>query len=407
MSAAAVQQIGAAESSHIVNILLVDDNPAKLLALESALAGLGQNLVKARSGEEALRALLAHDFAVILLDVNLPGMTGFELAKMLRSRPRSRHTPIIFISAVDAPETRAREGYALGAVDYIYTPDPEVLRAKAKVFVELFQKTEEVTRQAAAIRRLNAELEQRVAERTAALQRSNEALQQFVYVASHDLQEPLRTIATYVKLLARRYHDKLDGEAQEFIDFAVDGAERMQQLIQGLLAYSRVGNKELVRTATDCESVLACTLRDLRQAIQESGAEVTHDPLPTVAADAQQLGLVLQNLLGNAIKFRGGERPRVHVSAVRDGRQWRFAVRDNGIGLDPRHAERIFHIFQRLHTRQEYPGTGIGLAICKKVVERHGGRIWVESAPGQGATFFFLISDSCAPARDGAEGRAD
>ncbi|HKA55744.1 MAG TPA: response regulator, partial [Candidatus Binatia bacterium] len=314
MSAAAVGQVGAEESSHTVNILLVDDNPAKLLALESALAGLGQNLVKAGSGEEALRALLAHDFAVILLDVNLPGMTGFELAKMLRSRPRSRHTPIIFISAVDTPETRAREGYALGAVDYIYTPDPEVLRAKAKVFVELFQKTEEITRQAAAIRRLNAELEQRVAERTAALRRSNEALQQFVYVASHDLQEPLRTIATYVKLLARRYHDRLDGEAKEFIDFAVDGAERMQQLIQGLLAYSRVGNKELARTATDCESLLACTLHDLRQAIEESGAEVTHDPLPTVAADARQLGLVLQNLLSNAIKFRGGERPRIHVS---------------------------------------------------------------------------------------------
>ncbi|HEV8718294.1 MAG TPA: ATP-binding protein [Candidatus Binatia bacterium] len=399
MSAAVVKQGEIEKLSRTVNILLVGDTPTKLLALHSALADLGQNLVRARSWEEALRALLAHDFAVILLDVNMSGMNGFELAKMLRSRPRSKHTPIIFISAVDAPETHPHASYAVGAVDYIYTPDPEVLRAKVKVFVELFQKTEAITRQAATIRQLNTELEQRVAARTAALQRSNEALQQFVYVASHDLQEPLRTVATYVKLLARRYQGKLDADTEEFIGFAVDGAERMQQLIQGLLAYSRVESKELTCTATDCESVLACTLRDLQQAIRESEAEITHDPLPTVAADAQQLRLVLQNLLGNAIKFRSSERPRIHVSAAQDGRQWRFAVRDNGIGLDPRQAERIFHIFQRLHTRKEYPGTGIGLAICKQVVERHGGRMWVESAPGQGATFFFTLSNPSSLSR--------
>jgi len=321
----------------------------------------------------------------------MPGMSGFELARMIRSRPRSKHTPIIFISAVNASETYVREGYALGAVDYIYTPNPEVLRAKVKVFVELSQKTEEVTRQAAAIRQLNAELEQRVAERTAALQRSNEALQQFAYVASHDLQEPLRTIATYVKLLAQRYQGKLDTQAEEFIGFTVDGAERMQQLIQGLLAYSRVESKELLRTSVDCEHVLTCTLHDLQQAITESGAEITHDPLPTIEAEAKQLGLVLQNLLGNAIKFRSHEPPRIHVSAKQNEQYWRFAVRDNGIGLDPQHIERIFNIFQRLHTRQEYPGTGIGLAICKKIVERHGGQIWVESVPGEGATFCFTL----------------
>jgi len=267
------------------------------------------------------------------------------------------------------------------------------LRAKVKVFIELFQKTEEITRQAAAIRQLNTELEKRVAERTAALQRSNEELQQFAYIASHDLQEPLRTIATYVKLLAQRYRGRLDAEADEFIGFVVDSAERMQQLIQSLSLYSQVENKELACTPTDCETILAGTLRDLQRAIKENDAEITHDPLPTIKADAKQLRLVFQNLLSNAIKFRSDEHPRIHVSARRDGQYWRFAVRDNGIGLDPGYTERIFYIFQRLHTRQEYPGTGIGLAICKKVVERHGGCIWVESALGQGATFFFTMRD--------------
>lgn len=230
---------------------------------------------------------------------------------------------------------------------------------------------------------------------TAALQRSNEELQQFGYIVSHDLTEPLRTVTNYLQLLTRDYRGKLDATADDYIAVAVDGAQRMQELIKGLLAYTRVGsNPDVPSTSVDCEALLARTLQDLAMAIQETGAEVTHNPLPTVRGDIRQLGLVLQNLIGNALKFHGNAAPRIHVSAEREEHGWRFAVRDNGIGIAPEHAERIFQVFQRLHTRCEYPGTGIGLTICKRIVERHGGRIWVESTPGQGSTFLFTISET-------------
>ena len=375
-----------------MKILLVDDNPANLLAFESILADLGQELVKAHSGRQALRYLLNQDVAVILLDVNMPGMNGFETAELIRRRKRSEHVPIIFVSAIDQTQNHALKGYSLGAVDYLPTPaTPEVLRSKVAVFIELFKKTQEVRRQEQALRALNAQLEQRVAERTAELQRSNEELQQFAYVVSHDLQEPLRVVASYVQQLAERYQDKLEAEANELISYALDGARRMQQLIVDLLAYSRIDTTGQEFAPTDCEGVLQRVLSDLRVAIEESGAEVTHDPLPQVMADNVQLGQVLQNLLGNAIKFRSQEPPRIHVSARQEGQQWVFSVRDNGIGINPRYAERIFGIFERLHPRTEYPGTGIGLAICKKIVERHGGQIWVESEPGKGAAFFFTL----------------
>ncbi|UCE17893.1 MAG: PAS domain S-box protein [Gemmatimonadota bacterium] len=223
------------------------------------------------------------------------------------------------------------------------------------------------------------------------LERSNQELEHFAYIASHDLQEPLRMIASYMQLLKRRYSDRLDSDATEFIGFAVDGAVRMQNLINDLLAFSRVGTRGKPFKPTKCEDVLKQVLVNLKVAIEESQARVTHDALPAVVADGTQLVQVFQNLIGNAIKFRSAMNPEIHVGVVRDNGEWRFSVADNGIGIDSQYTERIFRIFQRLHTKDEYPGTGAGLAICKKIVERHGGRIWAGSQPEQGSIFYFTI----------------
>jgi signal transduction histidine kinase/CHASE3 domain sensor protein len=233
--------------------------------------------------------------------------------------------------------------------------------------------------------------EEALALKAQELARSNADLEQFAYVASHDLKEPLRAVGGCVRLLQRRYGGKLDDRADEFIHHAIDGATRMEGLIDGLLAFSRVGTRGGKFEAVECEKALDTALRNLAVAIQESDAVVSQDPLPTVSADASQMVSLFQNLIGNALKFRRVAPPRIHVRAQSDGTHWRFAVRDNGIGIDSQYFGRIFGIFQRLHTRREYPGTGIGLAICKKIVERHGGRIWVESAAGEGTTFYFTL----------------
>jgi PAS domain S-box-containing protein len=228
----------------------------------------------------------------------------------------------------------------------------------------------------------------------AELARSNAELEQFAYVATHDLQEPLRAVASCVQLLQKRYEGELDEKAQEFITHAVDGTKRMQTLINDLLAYSRISTDAQVFASTNCEMALQEALANLMVAIDESGAVVTQDALPMVSGDATQLTQLFQNLVGNALKFRGERPPQIHIGAVRNNGDWRFSVADNGIGMEPQYFERVFLVFQRLHTRKEYQGTGIGLAICKKVVERHGGRIWAESEPGEGATFCFTIPET-------------
>ena len=223
------------------------------------------------------------------------------------------------------------------------------------------------------------------------LERSNKELEQFASIASHDLQEPLRMVASYTQLLAERYEGQLDEKAKKYIAYAVEGAIRMQRLVNDLLAYSRVSTRGNPIETTDLHSILGEAIRNLAATIEESKAIVTNEELPMVRADSSQLVQVFQNLLANAIKFRGEDFPDIHVSVRDGGREWVFSIRDNGIGIDRQYADRIFVIFQRLHTRQEYPGTGIGLAVCKRIVERHGGRIWFESEPGKGSTFFFTV----------------
>lgn len=267
-----------------------------------------------------------------------------------------------------------------------------LLASKAKGFF-----TEAKEEQLMTIARLigivveNHELFQAVVKSETELKRSNAELEQFAYVASHDLQEPLRMVTNYTTLLARRYKGKLDETANDYIGFAVDGAKRMQGLINDLLAYSRVGRQGKEMGPVNCAEVVARALSALELAIADCGAKVTYDNLPTVLADEMQMGQLFQNLIGNAIKYRNGATPEVHVGCVSKGDDWQFAVRDNGIGIDPEYAERIFVIFQRLHTRDEYSGSGIGLAVCKKIVEHHGGKIWVESQVGKGATFYFTL----------------
>jgi two-component system sensor histidine kinase/response regulator len=367
-------------------VLIVDDMPDNLGVLTTHLEDHGYLAVVAQGGAEGIeRAEFVHP-DLILLDVLMPGLDGLETCRRLKASERTRDIPIIFMTAL--VDTVAKvAGFEAGAVDYVTKPlDGAEVLARIDTHLTLYRLRHELELQ-------NAQLQREILahEQTQqALRRSNTELEQLAYVASHDMQEPLRMVASYLQLVAQRYQGRLDADADEFIGYAVDGAKRMQALINDLLAYSRIGTKARPFEPTDCNAVVKTALAQLRIAIDESGAEVAVGALPTVPGDATQLLQLFQNLIGNAIKFRGGGRPpKVDVSAEPHADGWCFAVRDNGIGIAPEYFERVFVLFQRLHGRTEYAGTGIGLAICKKIVERHGGRIWVESTPGEGAVFRF------------------
>lgn len=391
------------------SVLVVNDDLRQLFALEALLVDVGQKVVQARSGEEALKFVLDQEFALILMDVKMPGMNGFETAALIRQRKQSANTPIIFITAYDSNETHVSRGYSLGAVDYIHAPIiPEVLQGKVGALVELYNKTLEVRRQAELLRekerldyerklaeaqqREEREKERRIAEVLAVkaeeLARSNADLDEFAYLAAHDLREPLRTVASYSQELAKRFGN--DAQGCELVERVVDGVHMMDRLITDLYTYSQVGRRGKV-APTDCQKALATASGNLRAAIDDSDATLSTDRLPTVMAVEIEVVRLFQNLIGNAIKFRGREPIRVHVSAKREGDDWQFSVCDNGIGIEREYCERIFDAGERLYGKRRYPGTGLGLTICRKIVLRHGGRIWVESNPGKGSTFFFTL----------------
>lgn len=309
-------------------------------------------------------------YDVVLADYKLPNWNGMESVELLRRE--GLDVPVILVSGA-LGELTAVDCIKRGAADYVLKD--HLARLPGSV------------RQAVREKVLRQDHKQGQGE----LARSNRDLEQFAYVASHDLQEPLRMVATYTQLLAQRYQGRLDADADKYIHYAVDGAMRMQKLVQDLLAFSRVGRQGKPLQSTDCDVVLQTSLKNLEVAVQESGAVVQHAQLPAVMADSSQLVQVFQNLIGNAIKFRSSEPPSIRVSAEAKGKEWVFSVADNGIGIAAEQTENVFVIFRRLHTREEYPGNGIGLSICKKIVEQHGGRIWVESEPGCGSNFQFTL----------------
>jgi len=368
-------------------ILIVDDMPANLEVVTNHLERQGYCAIVALSGEEGIERAEFVRPDLILLDVMMPGLDGFETCRRLKASERTQAIPVIFMTAL-ADTTDKLAGFAAGAVDYVTKPlnSAEVL-ARIESHLALYALRRQLAEQ-------NAQLQREIAIRAEvqeALQRSNTEFEQLAYVASHDMQEPLRKIASYLQLLAQRYEGRLDADADEFIGYAVDGAKRMQALINDLLAFSRVGTKAKPFAPTDCNAIVRTALMDLQIAIEECGAQIEVGELPTVMGDATQLPQLFRNLLSNAIKFRRDGVPRISVRAEPSGAAWRFAVSDNGIGIAAEYFERIFIIFQRLHARSRYAGTGIGLAICKKIVERHGGQIEVQSTPGEGSTFAFTL----------------
>ncbi len=363
---------------------LTGDYDAELIKIQGRLLGSsiqGDDLVLAmETGGATFTALLGNKAAwartrsiPVGSRLNLMGVWSIEMDELRRPA----YFRVLLRSAQDIVVTERPSWWSPARILVLLATLAIIIALSASWVVVLRRRVNTQT----------AELRARAEE----LSRSNAELEQFAYVASHDLQEPLRMVSSYTQLLARRYQGKLGQDADEFIEFAVDGARRMQNLINDLLAYSRVGRRGGDLRATDAEAVLSSALTNLRAAIEESKATITRQPLPTVYADPVQLGQIFQNLIGNALKFRNSEPPHVDVTSSENEQEWCFAVRDNGIGIDPAFNERVFQVFQRLHGKKDYPGTGIGLAISKKIAERHGGRIWIESQLGQGATFRFTI----------------
>jgi two-component system, sensor histidine kinase and response regulator len=379
-----------------VNILLVDDQPANLIALEAMLEDLGQNLIRAESGREALKRLLSDDFAVILLDVKMPEMDGFETAALIRQRDRSRHTPILFLTAADTSQTQAVRGYAVGAVDYLVKPVvPEFVRSKVAVFVELAKKNELLRRQAALLAQSEQaalELAETRAELVRELEHKNRELESFSYAVSHDLRAPLRRIDSFSRAVLESQGKRLDDEGRKFLSRVREASQQMSQLIDDVLYLSRVTRTELRDQEVDLSEVAELVVSRLQEGQPNWPVEVRIRPGVVVTGDGQLLKIALENLLQNAWKFTGKQaEPRIEFGVTQTSGEPTYFIRDNGAGFEMTYAARLFGPFQRLHSQQEFPGSGIGLATVQRIIHRHGGKVWAEGLVGQGATFYFTL----------------
>lgn len=357
------------------DILIVDDTPDNLRVLSAMLTNQGFEVRKALSGQRAIASVQADPPDLILLDIKMPEMNGYEVCQHLKADSSTCEVPIIFISALDDALDKVR-AFAVGGVDYVTKPFQEI---------EVLARIEHQLR----IQRLQHQL----IEQNEELARSNRELEQFAYVVSHDLQQPLQSVTGFVKLLLLKYEDTLDEFAFDYLNRIHDAGSRMQRLIQDLLAYSRVGRQHQEFQAVDCNLILKQVLDNLQMTIAEKQVKLTYDSLPTVMGNETQLIQLFQNLISNAIKFVQPDAvPQVKILVKLQEQQWLFGVQDNGIGIEPQNLERVFEIFQRTQSAKNYPGTGIGLATCKKIVESHGGQIWVESQLDVGTTFHFLLT---------------
>ena len=386
----------APSSEDRVNILLVDDQPANLVALEAMLQGLGQNLIRAESGREALKWLLTHDFAVILLDVKMPDMDGFETAALIRQRDKSRHTPIIFLTAADQSQTQAVRGYSVGAVDYMVKPVvPEFVRSKVAVFVELAKKTDLLRRQAQMLRANEQVAREQAAEQAELvrdLEHKNRELESFSYAVSHDLRAPLRRIDSYSKAILDSQADRLDETGRKFLERVRQSSREMSQLIDDVLYLARVTRAELREQEVDLSALVTLLLDRMRESEPDRQVEGKVRPGVIVVGDGQLLRIAVENLLDNAWKFTS-RRPdaRIEFGMSQIGGESSYFIRDNGAGFDMTYVDRLFGPFQRLHLTSEFPGSGIGLATVQRIIHRHGGRVWAEGMVGQGATFHFTL----------------
>jgi signal transduction histidine kinase len=368
------------KESEELKILYMEDDPGLGRLFQKKLSQLGQ-VVVAANGVEGLERYQEDSYDVLVIDYQMPVMDGLQVLKKLVSN--GTPPPVIMLTGAGNEEI-AVEAMKMGAIDYLVKDiDGKYFQLLPLVINEAVQRY----RFAEEKKRMQKELKQYATE----LERSNQELEQFAYVVSHDLKEPLHTIRGFAKFLEESYHDQLDEQANEFMGYIIDGTVRMERLINGLLEYSRVKFKDSEPEPVNCAELVEQVLRDLKAIIDAQKAEITCDPLPTITGNERLLLRVFQNLIDNALKYCQNEPPIVHISFEERKTEWLFSIKDNGIGIDPRHGEKIFVIFQRLHNRNEYSGDGLGLAICKKIIESHKGKIWVESQKGQGSIFFFTI----------------
>ena len=376
----------------VPRVLLVDDRPENLLALEAVLEPLALELVSVRSGEEALRQLLAGDFAVIVLDVQMPVLDGFETARLIKRRERTRHVPIIFLTAISGEREHFLRGYETGAVDYVYKPfEPAILAAKVSVFADLWRRGVLIERQRAELAARLADLDQAhrdLARQALELERSNAALERVAQVAAHDLRDPLFTVAGLVDLLRDRH--PAEGEAADLAERAAAAVGRMQERVAAVLAYARASTDDLDRELVPLDEAIGDACGHLRDDLQAAGAVVLADDLPSVRADRRQLVRLFAALLDNAVRFRAEHGLRVEVGAARLGGGWEVTVSDNGRGVDPAELPRLLTVFARTRPDGSAP---TGLALCRRIVERHGGTIGVEPRPGGGTTVRFSLPD--------------